>query len=214
MRWGRVVQYTSILFTVLYDEECIYFICNLWIAVSVTISSSPSLPLFVSLPPAEFSRESLEAAGGLECPLSKEKEDCSSVANVADPSSKQNNAQAGTEKLKKTGTGTQESFPWGTLHHRFTRQGLFKNVKQFNRLGLVSCNHGSSTNICEVPLIHTSHSAAVAEMPWEAATSESGKISLGLFCHYCRLSLLILFVSYVLISFSSLSLSIYRMWTY
>lgn len=117
-------------------------------------------------------------------------------------------------KVKKTGTGTQESFPWGTLHHRFTRQGLFKNVKQFNRLGLVSCNHGSSTNICEVPLIHTSHSAAVAEMPWEAATSESGKISLGLFCHYCRLSLLILFVSYVLISFSSLSLSIYRMWTY
>ncbi|XP_068568439.1 protein phosphatase 1 regulatory subunit 1A-like [Cebidichthys violaceus] len=41
----------------------------------------------------EFSRESLlEAAGGLECPLSKEKEDCCSVANVADPSSQQNNA--------------------------------------------------------------------------------------------------------------------------
>ncbi|XP_054866896.1 uncharacterized protein LOC111578046 isoform X2 [Amphiprion ocellaris] len=46
----------------------------------------------------EFSRESLlEAAGGLECPLSKEKEDCSSVANVADPSSQQNNAQADTK---------------------------------------------------------------------------------------------------------------------
>ncbi|XP_006783481.1 protein phosphatase 1 regulatory subunit 1A-like [Neolamprologus brichardi] len=45
----------------------------------------------------EFSRESLlEAAGGLECPLSKEKEDCFSVASVADPSSQQNNAQAGT----------------------------------------------------------------------------------------------------------------------
>eukprot|EP00064_Thunnus_orientalis_P001879 superscaffoldBa00000129_g1883 len=46
----------------------------------------------------EFSRESrLEAAGGLECPLSKEKEDCSSVANVADPSSKQSKAQADTK---------------------------------------------------------------------------------------------------------------------
>ncbi|XP_029287398.1 LOW QUALITY PROTEIN: protein phosphatase 1 regulatory subunit 1A-like [Cottoperca gobio] len=44
----------------------------------------------------EFSRESLlEAAGGLECPLSKE--GCSSVANVADPSSQQNNAQADTK---------------------------------------------------------------------------------------------------------------------
>lgn len=60
------------------------------------VSHLPSHPPFVSLPPAEFSRESLlEAAGGLECPLSKEKEDCSSVANVADPSSQQNNAQAG-----------------------------------------------------------------------------------------------------------------------
>ncbi|XP_042355842.1 protein phosphatase 1 regulatory subunit 1A-like isoform X2 [Plectropomus leopardus] len=45
----------------------------------------------------EFSRESLEAAGGLECPLSKEKADCSGVANVADPSSQQNNEQADTK---------------------------------------------------------------------------------------------------------------------
>ncbi|KAF1391881.1 hypothetical protein PFLUV_G00046670 [Perca fluviatilis] len=46
----------------------------------------------------EFSRESLlEAADGLECPLSKEKEDFSSVANVADLSSQQNNAQAETK---------------------------------------------------------------------------------------------------------------------
>ncbi|XP_071350237.1 protein phosphatase 1 regulatory subunit 1A-like [Trachinotus anak] len=45
----------------------------------------------------EFSRESLlEAAGGLERPLSQEKEGCSSVANVADPSSQQNNARADT----------------------------------------------------------------------------------------------------------------------
>lgn len=53
--------------------------------------------LFLSPRPTEFSRESLlEAAGGLECPLSKEKEDCFSVSNVADPSSQQNNTQAGT----------------------------------------------------------------------------------------------------------------------
>ncbi|CAJ1050444.1 protein phosphatase 1 regulatory subunit 1A-like [Xyrichtys novacula] len=43
----------------------------------------------------EFSRESLlEAAGGLECPLSNEKAGCSSDASVADPSTQQNNAQA------------------------------------------------------------------------------------------------------------------------
>ncbi|KAM9409063.1 protein phosphatase 1 regulatory subunit 1A-like [Pholidichthys leucotaenia] len=42
----------------------------------------------------EFSRESLEAAGGHECSLSKEKQDCSSIA---DPSSQQNNAQADTK---------------------------------------------------------------------------------------------------------------------
>ncbi|XP_010780264.1 protein phosphatase 1 regulatory subunit 1A-like [Notothenia coriiceps] len=46
----------------------------------------------------EFSRESLsEAAVGLECPLSKEKEDCSSLANVADPSSQHINVQADTK---------------------------------------------------------------------------------------------------------------------
>ncbi|XP_026163228.1 protein phosphatase 1 regulatory subunit 1A-like [Mastacembelus armatus] len=46
----------------------------------------------------EFSRESLlEAAGGLECPLSKEKEDCSSAANMADPSAQQSNAQTDTK---------------------------------------------------------------------------------------------------------------------
>ncbi|XP_060899180.1 protein phosphatase 1 regulatory subunit 1A-like [Labrus mixtus] len=45
----------------------------------------------------EFSRESLEAAGGLECPLSNEKAGCSSAASVADPSTQQNNAQADTK---------------------------------------------------------------------------------------------------------------------
>ncbi|XP_013859577.1 protein phosphatase 1 regulatory subunit 1A [Austrofundulus limnaeus] len=40
----------------------------------------------------EFSRESLlEAAGGLECPLSED--DCSSVASVTDPSSQRENTQ-------------------------------------------------------------------------------------------------------------------------
>lgn len=71
-----------------------------------------SQPLFVSVPPTEFSRESLlEAAGGLECPpLSKDEEDCSSFANVADPSSQQNNAQPGRVK---SAPFTQESFPSG-----------------------------------------------------------------------------------------------------
>ncbi|XP_041837643.1 protein phosphatase 1 regulatory subunit 1A-like [Melanotaenia boesemani] len=43
----------------------------------------------------EFSRENLlEAAGGRECALSKEKEDCSSAASAADPSSQQRNVLA------------------------------------------------------------------------------------------------------------------------
>ncbi|XP_034022056.1 protein phosphatase 1 regulatory subunit 1A-like isoform X2 [Thalassophryne amazonica] len=46
----------------------------------------------------EFSRESLlEAAGGLECPLSKEQADCSSGANVADCSSQHNNSKSDTK---------------------------------------------------------------------------------------------------------------------
>ncbi|XP_007549152.1 protein phosphatase 1 regulatory subunit 1A-like [Poecilia latipinna] len=46
----------------------------------------------------EFSRESLLDAGGeLECPLSEEKNDCSSVATVADPSSQKENALTDTK---------------------------------------------------------------------------------------------------------------------
>ncbi|XP_029006071.1 protein phosphatase 1 regulatory subunit 1A-like [Betta splendens] len=45
----------------------------------------------------EFSRESLEAAGGLECPLSKEDEDGSCAERVADPSLQLNNTQADTK---------------------------------------------------------------------------------------------------------------------
>ncbi|KAM4740464.1 protein phosphatase 1 regulatory subunit 1A-like [Anableps anableps] len=45
----------------------------------------------------EFSRESLLDAGSeLECPLSKEKNDYSSVGSVADPSSQKENAQTDT----------------------------------------------------------------------------------------------------------------------
>lgn len=55
-----------------------------------------SHPLLVSLPPTEFSRESLlEAAGGLECPLSTD--ECSSVASVADPPLQRENTQTGTQ---------------------------------------------------------------------------------------------------------------------
>ncbi|KAM7402352.1 hypothetical protein PAMP_017599 [Pampus punctatissimus] len=58
---------------------------------------------------AEFSRESLlETAVGLECPLSKEKEDCSSVANVAGPSSKQNNAKADTKEAASSASQPAE----------------------------------------------------------------------------------------------------------
>ncbi|MED6249270.1 hypothetical protein ATANTOWER_011701 [Ataeniobius toweri] len=67
----------------------------------------------------EFSRESLLDTGSdLECPLSKEKNDCSSVASVADPSSQKENAQtdmkAGASSAnhtseKKTKKGSLES---------------------------------------------------------------------------------------------------------
>lgn len=86
---------------------------------------------------AEFSRESLlEAAGGLECPHSKEKEDLSSVANVADPSSQQNNTQAGTQQpnagislslyLSLSFTlSPSRLFSQGTPHPQLTGQGVF-----------------------------------------------------------------------------------------
>lgn len=46
--------------------------------------------------PSEFSRESLLDAGGLKCPLSKDKMDCSNSTDVADPTSRQSATQAGT----------------------------------------------------------------------------------------------------------------------
>ncbi|XP_061582678.1 protein phosphatase 1 regulatory subunit 1A-like [Cololabis saira] len=64
----------------------------------------------------EFSRESLsEAAGGLECPLPKEKEDCPTVAGDADPSSQQRNTQpdtkAGTSSENQPAEKTKKSSP-------------------------------------------------------------------------------------------------------
>uniref|UniRef100_A0A3B5M9N9 Protein phosphatase 1 regulatory subunit 1A n=1 Tax=Xiphophorus couchianus TaxID=32473 RepID=A0A3B5M9N9_9TELE len=55
----------------------------------------------------EFSRESLLDAGGeLECPLSKEKNDC--VATVADPSSQKENALTGKQRSTSL---RRKSFP-------------------------------------------------------------------------------------------------------
>ncbi|XP_024125882.1 protein phosphatase 1 regulatory subunit 1A [Oryzias melastigma] len=46
----------------------------------------------------EFSRESLlDEAAGLKCPLPREKQDCSDVANVPDPSSTQRSTQKDTK---------------------------------------------------------------------------------------------------------------------
>ncbi|KAM4613928.1 protein phosphatase 1 regulatory subunit 1A-like [Polymixia lowei] len=57
----------------------------------------------------EFSRESLlEAAGGLECPLSKEEVGCSNVPIVAEPSSQQNNTQADTKAAASSVTQLAE----------------------------------------------------------------------------------------------------------
>lgn len=73
------------------------------------------------------------------------------------------------ERVKRApATNTSLLRSQGTLHHLLTRQGLFRYVKEFSRPGLVSCNHGLSTNIYKVALICTSHSSA-----WEAATGLS-----------------------------------------
>lgn len=124
---------------------------------------SSSRPLFVCLPPAEFSRESLlEAAGGLECPLSKEKGDCSGVASAADPSSQQNNAQAGTRGVQRARVYAG-ILSLGGLFIIRSRGRVYSDM--LNRLGSVSRNHGLSANICEAALIRTSQSAAVAGIP-------------------------------------------------
>lgn len=65
-------------------------------AAAACCLSSPHF-LFLSVPLAEFSRESLlEAGGGLKCPLSVDKVGCSNSTNVADPSSRQGATHAGT----------------------------------------------------------------------------------------------------------------------
>uniref|UniRef100_A0A3P9NMN0 Protein phosphatase 1 regulatory subunit 1A n=1 Tax=Poecilia reticulata TaxID=8081 RepID=A0A3P9NMN0_POERE len=85
----------------------------------------------------EFSRESLLDAGGeLECPLSKEKNDCSSVATVADPSSQKENALTGKQRSTSL---RRKSFPPTSVSvsrrdtftvHLPSTQGLFMQGKQ------------------------------------------------------------------------------------
>lgn len=69
--------------------------CGLLLELLLHVFPHLILLLFIT-PPAEFSRESLlEAGGGLKCPLSKDKMDCSNSTDVADPSLRQRATQAG-----------------------------------------------------------------------------------------------------------------------
>lgn len=77
-------------------------------------------PVLCPSPPAEFSRESLlEAQGGLECPLSKETEECSNASNVADASSSSSSSSLSRQQQQQqqhTSAGTPE---WKAPHvHR------------------------------------------------------------------------------------------------
>ncbi|TNM88697.1 protein phosphatase 1 regulatory subunit 1A-like [Takifugu flavidus] len=56
----------------------------------------------------EFSRESLLDAGGLKCPLSKDKMDCSNSTDVADPTSRQSATQADMEDVASSVSPTSE----------------------------------------------------------------------------------------------------------
>lgn len=104
----------------------------------------PSLLLLLCpSPPAEFSRESLlEAQGGLECPLSKEKEERSNAAGAADPSSSSPSSSS-SQQQQHTNAGTSESKalshetrrPHGSRRHPFARQRLFRRGKSFRTLG-------------------------------------------------------------------------------
>lgn len=82
------------------------------------------------MPLAEFSRESLlEAGGGLKCPLSVDKVGCSNSTNVADASSRQGAAHAGTAH-------ESDSLPGGGFNAERTAL--------------------TATNLCEETLIHNS----------------------------------------------------------
>ncbi|XP_011612368.1 protein phosphatase 1 regulatory subunit 1A-like [Takifugu rubripes] len=56
----------------------------------------------------EFSRESVLDAGGLKCPLSKDKMDCSNSTDVADPTSRQSATQADMEDVASSVSPTSE----------------------------------------------------------------------------------------------------------
>lgn len=101
--------------------------------------------------PAEFSRESLLDAGGLKCPLSKDKMDCSNSTDVADPTSRQSATQAGTmqESDELPGEGFKSLEDAASATH-VDVVCLFIYVKQLWTLNLWS------TNMCGDTLIHYS----------------------------------------------------------
>lgn len=98
--------------------------------------------------PSEFSRESLLDTGGLKCPLSKDKMDCSNSSDVADPTSRQSATQAGTmQELPGEGFKSWEDAASST---HLDVVCLFIYVKQLWPLNLWS------TNMCGDTLIHYS----------------------------------------------------------
>lgn len=141
----------------LYERSCCWQILHKVHLPSLALLLCPS-------PPAEFSRESLlEAQGGLDCPLSKEKEECSNAAaGAADPSSSSPSSSS-SQQQRHTNAGTPESKalfartrrPHGSRRHPFARQRLFRRGKSFCTLGRL---HGTLVNICSVALIPASRS--------------------------------------------------------
>lgn len=107
--------------------------------------------LVLCAPPAEFSRESLLDAGGLKCPLSKDKMDCSNSTDGADPTSRQSATPAGTkqESDELPGEGFKSLEDAASSTH-LDVVCLFIYVKQLWPLNLWS------TNMCGDTLIHYS----------------------------------------------------------
>lgn len=114
-------------------------------------STAHTVSWFCVCIPAEFSRESLLDAGGLKCPLSKDKMDCSNSSDVADPTSRQSATQAGTKhesgELPGEGFRSLEDAAWST---HLDLVCLFIYVKQLWPLNLWSAN------TCGDTLIHYS----------------------------------------------------------
>lgn len=78
--------------------------------VSFISDSPPVYLLFLPVPLTEFSRESLlDEAAGLKCPLPRENQECSDVANVPDRSPNQKSTQKGTMKTQNVALSSQPS---------------------------------------------------------------------------------------------------------